>query len=120
MQPKISIIIPVYNTEKYLHECLDSVINQTLKDIEIICIDDGSADNSYQVLQGYADKDSRFVILQQENKGAGRARNNGLKNATGEFVAFLDSDDYYADNTVLEKLYNSATFLLLITLLIDI
>lgn len=109
MQPKISIIIPVYNTEKYLHECLDSVINQTLKDIEIICIDDGSTDNSYQILQEYADKDSRFVILQQENKGAGRARNNGLKNATGEFVAFLDSDDYYADNTVLEKLYNSAT-----------
>ena len=108
MFPKISIIIPVYNTEKYLHECLDSVVNQTLKDIEIICIDDGSTDNSYQILQEYADKDSRFVILQQENKGAGRARNSGLKNATGEFVAFLDSDDYYLNTDVLESLYENA------------
>lgn len=108
MLPKISIIIPVYNAEKYLHECLDSVVSQTFKDIEIICIDDGSADNSYQVLQGYADKDSRFVILQQENKGAGAARNKGIEIAKGEFLAFLDSDDYYADYTVLEKLYNSA------------
>ncbi len=109
MQPKISIIIPVYNTEKYLHECLNSVVSQTIKDIEIICIDDGSTDNSYQILQEYAEKDSRFVILQQENKGAGAARNKGIEIAKGEFVAFLDSDDYYADNTVLEKLYNSAT-----------
>lgn len=108
MFPKISIIIPVYDASKYLHQCLDSVVNQTLHDIEIICIDDGSTDNSYQILQEYAEKDSRFVILQQENKGAGAVRNKGIEIAKGEFLAFLDSDDYYADYTVLEKLYNSA------------
>lgn len=95
MFPKISIIIPVYNTEKYLHECLNCVVSQTIKDIEIICIDDGSTDNSYQILQEYAEKDSRFVILQQENKGAGAARNKGIEIAKGEFVAFLDSDDFF-------------------------
>ena len=108
MQPKISIIIPVYNTEKYLHECLNSVVSQTIKDIEIICIDDGSTDNSYQILQEYAEKDSRFVILQQENKGAGAARNKGIEIAKGEFLVFLDSDDYYLDTDVLESLYESA------------
>lgn len=108
MTSKISIIIPVYNSENYLTECLDSVLKQSLKELEIICIDDGSTDNSYQILQKYANKDSRFILLQQENNGAGAARNNGLKNAKGEFIAFLDSDDYYADSTALEKLYNSA------------
>ena len=108
MQPKISIIIPVYNTEKYLHECLNSVVSQTIKDVEIICIDDGSTDNSYQILQEYAEKDSRFVILQQENKGAGAARNKGIEIAKGEFLVFLDSDDYYLDTDVLESLYESA------------
>ena len=95
MQPKISIIIPVYNTEKYLHECLNSVVSQTIKDVEIICIDDGSTDNSYQILQEYAEKDSRFVILQQENKGAGAARNKGIEIAKGEFLVFLDADDFF-------------------------
>lgn len=108
MFPKISIIIPVYDASKYLHQCLDSVVNQTLHDIEIICIDDGSTDNSYEILFEYATKDNRFIILQQENKGAGAARNKGLEIAKGEFLAFLDADDYYSDNTVLEKLYLTA------------
>lgn len=108
MFPKISIIIPVYDASKYLHQCLDSVVNQTLHDIEIICIDDGSTDNSYEILCEYATKDNRFIILQQENKGAGAARNKGLEIAKGEFLAFLDADDYYSDNTALEKLYLTA------------
>lgn len=108
MFPKISIIIPVYNAEKYLYDCLDSLINQTLKNTEIICIDDGSTDNSYEILCEYATKDNRFIILQQENKGAGAARNKGMEIAKGEFLAFLDADDYYSDNTALEKLYLTA------------
>lgn len=105
---KISIIIPVYNASLYLKECLDSVLSQTLKDIEIICIDDGSTDNSYEILCEYAAKDNRFIILQQENKGAGAARNKGMEIAKGKFLAFLDADDYYSDNTALEKLYLTA------------
>lgn len=106
--PKVSVIIPVYNTEKYLCECLDNVINQTLKEIEIICIDDGSTDNSFEILKEYATKDSRFVILQQKNMGAGIARNGGIETAKGEFLAFLDADDYYNDIDVLENLYENA------------
>lgn len=93
--PKISVIIPVYNVEKYLHECIDSIINQTFKNIEIICVDDGSTDNSYKILHEYASKDNRFILLRQENKGAGTARNAGLKIATGDFLAFLDADDFF-------------------------
>lgn len=103
--PKISVIIPVYNTEKYLRECLDSVINQTLADIEIICVNDGSTDSSLQILQDYAQKDKRITVLTQKNKGAGVARNLGLKNAKGEYVIFFDSDDYM-NMKMLEKLYN--------------
>ena len=93
--PKVSVIIPVYNTEKYLHECLDSVVNQTLKDIEIICVDDGSTDSSRVILREYAAKDDRVKVYTQEKSNAGAARNVGLSKATGEYLAFLDSDDYY-------------------------
>jgi len=93
--PKISIIIPVYNVEKYLRECLDSCVNQTLKDIEIICVDDASPDNSIKILEEYQAKDSRIKIFRHEkNKNLGAARNTGLANATGEYVWFVDSDDY--------------------------
>lgn len=93
--PKISIIIPTYNVEKYLAECLDSCINQTLEDIEIIGVDDCSTDNSYEILEEYQQKDSRIKIFrQEENKKQGSARNKGLENATGEYVWFVDSDDY--------------------------
>lgn len=108
MSAKISIIIPVYNVEKYLPECLDSIIAQTLSDIEIICINDGSPDNSLSILKDYAAKDSRIIIIDKENEGVGKARNDGMRAATGEFIAFMDSDDYYPGNDVLEKLYNAA------------
>ncbi len=106
-QVKISVIIPVYNAENYLVQCLESVMNQTLKDIEIICVDDGSTDSSIQILQEYEKKDDRITVLYQKNQFAGVARNNGLSIAKGKYVAFLDSDDYYALDG-LERLYEMA------------
>ena len=104
---KISVIIPVYNCQQYLEQCIDSVINQTLKEIEIVCVDDGSSDGSYDILHRYAKKYKHINIFKQINKGAGAARNLGLKNAIGEFVAFLDADDYYLDADALEKMYTT-------------
>lgn len=103
----ISIIIPVYNVEKYLRECLGSILNQTFTDFEVICVNDGSTDSSLKILEEYSQKDSRFKIINQEKQGAGAARNNGLKYAQGEFVQFLDSDDYF-EPTMLEEMYNKA------------
>lgn len=103
---KISIIIPVYNTEKYLKECIESTLNQSLKDIEIICINDGSTDNSLKILENYRKYDSRIKIINQKNKGVSEARNNGMKIARGKYIHFLDSDDFYSDNKALEILYN--------------
>lgn len=93
----VSIIIPVYNSAKYLSECLDSIIQQSYADIEIICVNDGSKDNSLDILNEYADKDARIKIFTKENegKGAASARNTGLDNATGDYVLFLDSDDFF-------------------------
>jgi glycosyltransferase involved in cell wall biosynthesis len=82
----VSVILPVYNTEQYLGQCLDSLINQTLREIEIICIDDGSTDGSHSILEEYARIDSRVTILTQENQGAGVARNKGLEIAKGEYL----------------------------------
>jgi glycosyltransferase involved in cell wall biosynthesis len=104
---KVSVIIPVYNTEKYLRECLNSVINQTLHEIEIICVNDGSTDNSANILQEYCEKDHRIIVLSQENKGAGAARNKGLEAATGKYLAFLDSDDFFVLDAF-EKCYVAA------------
>lgn len=104
---KVSVIIPVYNAEKYLRQCLDSVINQTLKEIEIICVDDGSTDNSLEILKEYEEKDERVQIIQQKNQFAGVARNNGLKVAAGDWVTFIDSDDF-CELTALENLYKIA------------
>ena len=106
--PKISVIIPVYNVEQYLRQCLDSVVNQTLKDIEIILVDDGSTDSSLSICNEYAQKDSRIKVLKQNHKGAGAARNKGIKNSKSEFVIFLDADDYYPETDILETLYNNA------------
>ncbi|MEI0607953.1 glycosyltransferase family 2 protein [Brachyspira pulli] len=104
---KVSVIIPVYNVEKYLEKCLDSVINQTLKEIEIICIDDCSSDSSYSILERYSHKDSRIVVLKNEiNKGSGRTRNIGINIAKGEYIAFIDSDDF-VDSKYLELLYHT-------------
>ena len=106
--PKISVIIPVYNVEQYLRECLDSVVSQTLSDIEIIIINDGSPDNSINIIREYEKKDSRIVVIDKKNEGVGKARNDGLRRATGEYIAFMDSDDYYPTENVLEVLYNTA------------
>lgn len=106
-KPKVSIIIPIYNVEKYLKECLDSIINQTLKNLEFICINDGSTDNSLNILNSFAEKDSRFVIITQENQGQGIARNKGIELAKGEFIAFVDPDDKL-ELIAMEKLYNFA------------
>ena len=92
--PKISVIIPVYNTEPWLKECLDSVLHQTMVDFEVICVDDGSTDRSSAVLQEYATKDARFCVISQNNQGQSAARNAGLKIARGTYIYFLDSDDY--------------------------
>ncbi|WP_405304075.1 glycosyltransferase family 2 protein [Methanobrevibacter sp.] len=101
---KVSVIIPVYNTEDYLEECLDSIINQTLTDMEIICIDDGSSDNSLEILKEYEKNDSRINIITQENNGLAFTRNVGLKSAKGEYVYFMDSDDIL-EIEALEELY---------------
>lgn len=105
--PKVSIIVPVYNAEKYLHRCIDSIVNQTLKDIEIILVDDGSTDRSFQICQEYASRDYRIHLLQQENRGPSEARENGLQHATGEYIWFIDSDDY-CNLSACEEIYNRA------------
>ena len=104
---KVSIIIPVYNAEKYLGECLESLINQTLKEIEIICINDGSTDNSLTILKSYQKMDSRIKVINQKNSGPGKSRNTGIKFAKGDFIGFTDSDDW-VEKDYFEKLYNAA------------
>lgn len=105
--PKVSVIVPVYNTEEYLDECLISLKKQTLKNIEFIVIDDGSEDKSYEIMQKYAKNDKRFRIFHQENKGVGNARNFGMDKAKGKYIGFVDSDDYVSPN-YFEKLYEIA------------
>lgn len=105
--PKVSVIIPVYNAHDYLPQCLDSVLAQALQEIEIICVDDGSTDDSLEILQGYAQQDARIRILSQQNGGAGAARNRGLEVATGEYLSFLDCDDFF-EPSMLEKSYAAA------------
>lgn len=112
MQPKVSVIIPMYNMELYICECLDSVIRQTMEDIEILIVDDGSTDSSLQICQKYADKDNRIQLLKKENGGVTSARNLALDKANGEFVLFVDSDDWLEYNAcellVHQQLINNA------------
>ena len=96
----ISVIIPIYNSEKYLSECLESIINQTFKDIEIICINDGSKDKSKQIIKQYAEKDKRIILINQKNKGAGPARDKGIEISKGEYISFIDSDDFFHFRTL--------------------
>ena len=91
----VSVVIPVYNIEQHLRQCLDSVAAQTLKDIEVICVDDGSTDGSANILEEYAKKDARFQIIRQKNAGPGAARNRGMEQAAGKYLIFLDSDDWF-------------------------
>jgi glycosyltransferase involved in cell wall biosynthesis len=104
---KISVIVPVYNSEDFIEESLGSIINQTFKDIEIICVDDGSTDDSLKILNRLASSDSRIKVFSQENQGASVARNNGLKKVSGEYVYFFDADDYLLEDG-LEKVYANA------------
>lgn len=104
---KVSIIMPVYNCEKYLVESLDSVLHQTLQEWELLCVNDGSDDDSLEILEHYQSKDNRIKIFTQPNQGAGAARNLGLQYAKGEYIAFLDADDYYLDSNALEIMYET-------------
>lgn len=103
---KISVIVPVYNTEKYIDECLESITNQTLKEIEILCINDGSTDNSLSILEAWKEKDKRIIVITKNNGGQSSARNLGLQYAKGDYISFIDSDDWI-DNNYLEALCNS-------------
>lgn len=105
--PVVSVIVPVYNVEQYLPQCLDSIVNQTLKNIEIICVNDSSTDNSLNILNHYAEKDPRIKVVTQPNGGAGAARNRGLSLAAGKYLSFLDSDDFFEPD-MLELAYNKA------------
>lgn len=104
MSTKMSVIVPVYNVEDYLERCIDSLIHQTLEEIQIILVDDGSTDSSPSICDAYAREDQRVLVIHKENEGQGIARNHGLAKAMGEYVCFLDSDDYYELNTC-EVLY---------------
>lgn len=106
-KPKVSVIVPVYNVEEYLGKCLDSLVTQTLSDIEIIAINDGSIDSSLDILEQYKEKYDNIRIYSKENGGLSDARNYGLQYVKGEYIAFLDSDDY-VDKTLYEKMYNKA------------
>ena len=110
MQPKLSVIIPVYNAEDYLRMNLDSLISQSLKEIEIICVDDGSTDSSRDIVREYMEKDERVKLICQKNQFAGAARNNGMTIATGEYVHFLDADDYVLDYAYESLLYKAKKY----------
>ena len=103
----VSVVIPVYKTEKYLDRCINSVVNQTYRNLEILLIDDGSPDNCPQMCDAWAEKDSRIRVIHKENQGLGMARNTGIENATGEYICFFDSDDYVDAKTV-EYAFNAA------------
>ena len=105
MKPLISIIVPIYNVEKYLSRCINSVLSQTFPDFELLLIDDGSTDKSGYICDGYAQKDSRIKVFHIENGGVSAARNYGLDNARGEWITFVDADDWI-DKDMYYKLYN--------------
>jgi glycosyltransferase involved in cell wall biosynthesis len=106
--PKVSVIIPVFNADEFLKECIESVRSQTLNDIEIICVDDGSTDTSVGVLNLYKDNDNRIQVFRQDHKYAGAARNLGLDHAMGDYVIFIDADDFYPNSDALKVLYDHA------------
>lgn len=104
---KVSVIVPIYNSAKYLEKCIESLINQTLKDIEIILIDGGSTDGSIKIIESYLKKDKRLIFLKENLKNQASARNLGLKQAKGEYISFIDSDDW-VESDFLKKLYDNA------------
>lgn len=100
MSDLVSIIVPVYNAEKYLNKCLDSIVNQTYSNLEIILINDGSTDNSLSICNDYTNKDGRIIVIDKHNTGAADSRNEGLKKATGKYIMFVDSDDFIDLNII--------------------
>ncbi|HAS37043.1 MAG TPA: hypothetical protein DCS04_00205 [Ruminococcaceae bacterium] len=108
MAPKVSIIIPSYNEEKNISRCLDSVLNQTFTDFEILCVDDGSKDNTFEIIKNYSEKDSRIIPLKNPDKGVSSARNFGIENASGKYIGFIDSDDFIQPQ-MYEFLYRAVT-----------
>lgn len=107
IRPKVSVIIPIYNTGEYIRGCLDNITHQSLEDIEIICVNDGSTDSSLAIITEYAERDPRIKVLSQTNQGLGAARNTGLNAATGEYISFIDSDDT-VDKDFHRSLYQTA------------
>ena len=105
--PSVSVILPIYNVERFLEQCLESVASQSLKDIEIICVDDGSTDGSSAIIDSFAERDPRFVAIHKENGGYGKAVNTGLDAASGEYIGIVEPDDY-VDESMFEKLYGAA------------
>lgn len=105
--PYFSVVIPVYNVEAYLRDCLDSVVNQSFSDIELVCVDDGSTDGSLKILQEYERRDARIRVISQDNMGLSGARNTGIDAACGRYILFLDSDDWIYENDTLVKLYDA-------------
>lgn len=101
---KVSIVIPVFNGEEYLEQCLRSVLSQTLQELEILCVDDGSTDRSAELVRRMQKEDARIQLIRQENQGAGSARNRALQEARGLYVAFLDADDFYIEPDALERM----------------
>ena len=104
MGKKVTVVVPSYNTENQIGRCLESICNQSLKDIEIIVVDDGSTDKTVDIAESYAKKDDRIIVIRNEHSNAGVARNTGLDKAEGEYIVFWDSDDFFAINALL-KLY---------------
>ena len=102
----VSVVLPIYNVEKYLSRCLESVVNQSYRKLEIILVDDESPDKCPEICDKWAAKDSRIKVIHKKNGGLGYARNTGIENATGEYICFIDSDDYIASDTI-EKAYKS-------------
>ena len=96
----VSIVLPIYNVEKYLNRCLESVVNQTYKNLEIILVDDGSTDGCTAICDDWAKRDERIMVIHKQNAGLGMARNTGIENATGDFICFYDSDDYIEIETI--------------------
>lgn len=105
--PEVSIIIPVYNNEQYIEKCIQSVLNQTFENFEVIVINDGSTDKSGEILEKLNREDSRIILIEQKNQGVAVARNRGMNKATGKYITFVDGDDYLKNNYI-EKMYNLA------------
>ena len=104
MQPKVSIIVPIYNVEKYIHKCIDSILSQTFTDFELILVDDGSPDKCGEICEQYALKDNRIKVVHKENGGLSDARNAGIDVASGKYIYFIDSDDWISPNSIISLL----------------